>query len=291
MACSSKSILKTAAAKDLATRLRLTSLPRDLAEAKTAGAAKKWASSNLEIRSMSQKEVQLTTRSSFATPDLYGDLVENARAAQQSPFESSFVGASAFCLLFGSIVIPMSPLPDTLRNAFGLLFIVAPFLLLLLSQAAPLLVAKVFVFSKEDAAIARERYAYHEAGHMLSGYLCGVAVTEYFLDGESDSATSLDPASASLGNLLVVSFSGMIAEKLRFGTCKGGGTDWLISENLCALARVRDKQGTQRWAVAKSLALLRLHREALDAVAAAMQEGAPVVDIYALIEETKEAAS
>lgn len=46
----------------------------------------------------------------------------------------------------------------------------------------------------------------------------------------------------------------------------------------------RQDQGVLRWALLKAIILLRLHRDALDAVAEGMTEGKPVVELLECIE-------
>lgn len=203
------------------TDLRPGSFRQDLEALKTAGLAKKWRSTNLEIGlKTTQSDLLLASRPSFPEcRDYYKTLLNNAQlASTQSPFISSFVALSAACLLGAGLVVPQLPLPDSLRNVLGLVCIFLPFALLAASSALPSLVLRFEQqVSRASTPQQAERILLHEAGHVLAGYLCGVPVVEYSLRGDIDSATTIDLQGANTANLLVVCVAGVVAESLFFG--------------------------------------------------------------------------
>lgn len=152
------------------------------------------------------------------------------------------------------------------------------------------------------------------AGHILVGYLSGVAVQSYSVDDNmsSHAAVDIDPeiftfamnapdkgdnyravsstSTTTLGSLLTVALAGVVAESLRFGNCKGGGQDLLVARTIMQLGNVSpaDYMGYLRWSVGKCLSLLRLNRNALDELALAIKERKSIEECYNIIEDTNE---
>jgi hypothetical protein len=73
---------------------------------------------------------------------------------------------------------------------------------------------------------------------------------------------------------------------VRFGTSKGGTQDIIIANGILKLCAIKgkDQEGYLRWSAAKALALLRLHRNALDDLVGLMREGRPISDCFECIE-------
>ena len=310
-------------------RLDLDNFARDLDLLKTQGAVRKWKSTNLEIAVRTEtSDVQLAARPSFPEcRDYYGQLLSNAQraASAESPFTSAFVAVFAACLVSAGVVVPQLPVPDGMRNVLGLFCIAAPFLLLLASEALPSLTRSI-----EQAATRAvtpqqsERILYHEAGHLLAGYLCGVPLVGYNLRGDIDSVTTIDTRGCSTANLLIVCMAGVVAESLQFGlpgnnnkntagkqaaasSFGGGAADIRLAGQImqadpALLTQATRPQtnasrstppssptqplmdGALRWAVLKALTLLRLYRRELDVTAELMRQGAGVGEIIQAIE-------
>lgn len=271
---------------------------------KEVGKVSRWNSSLMDVRSTTTKaDLQFISRNSFSSPNYFEDIIEGARKSQQQgSVEMPFIAVSAASFLLSAIVIPLLPIPDWSKNVFGLLFLLTPFILIITNLAAPGIYQNYLKEnSKEKTVGLSERILYHEAGHFIAGYLCGVPVISYDITGDRDAGTTIaldisETATASeniqalkekSGNLLVVSMAGMVAETLRFGDSKGGAEDLLFATEILRLVRVPtdEKEGALRWAVMKALLLLRINRDALDRVADNMRAGAPVVTCIKTIEE------
>ena len=278
---------------------RLNSLKLD-------GQVTKWNSTLMDIRSATTKaDLQFISRNSFSSANYFEDIVAGARKSQQQgSIETPFIAVSASSFLLSALVIPLTPFPDWAKNVLGLLFLLTPFLLIIINLAAPgLYISFQKKRSEANTEGLSERILYHEAGHFLAGYLCGVPVISYDVTGDRDAGTTiaLDISESSTmtenvqairdksGNLLVVSMAGMVAETLRFGDSKGGAEDLLFATEVLRLLMIpnEDKEGSLRWAVLKALLLLKINRDALDRVADTMRKTLPVAACIRSIEEEK----
>lgn len=271
---------------------------------KLDGRVSKWNSTLMDIRSATTKaDLQFISRNSFSSANYFEDIIAGARRSQQQgSIEMPFIAVSATSFLLSALVIPLMPIPDWAKNVFGLFFLLTPFLLIITNLSAPGLYQS---FQKKQSEAntegLSERILYHEAGHFLAGYLCGVPVISYDVTGDRDAGTTiaLDISESSTmtenvrairdksGNLLVVSMAGMVAETLRFGDSKGGAEDLLFATEVLRLLKVpnEDKEGSLRWAVLKALLLLKINRDALDRVADTMRRTLPVAACIRSIEE------
>jgi len=264
---------------------------RELGSLKVAGIATKWNATTLEPRPTTKLELQTSSRVSFSSEDYFADLMSaasgggNGRGGSNNQ-EGALIIASASSVGAAAFLVPqLSFLNQGAKSVLGLLFLSAPMALILLSIVAPSFSASLSraLGSRGDEMSDKtnERISYHEAGHLLCGYLCGALISDYALGGDSDSAIVIETSSEtslSLGSILVVAVAGMVAETLRFGDCKGGAVDVLVAADALRRSQVppKEREGLLRWAVLKALALLRLHRDELDAVADAMREGQSV---------------
>lgn len=271
---------------------------------KKDGKVSRWNSSLMEVKSTTTKaDLQFISRNSFASLNYFEDIIAGARnSQQQGSAEMPFIAVSAASFLLSAIIVPLLPIPDWSKNVFGLIFLLTPFLLIITNLAAPGIYQNYLKKSSKEKNVGlSERILYHEAGHFIAGYLCGVPVISYDITGDRDAGTTMaldisETATVSeniqalkekSGNLLVVSMAGMVAETLRFGDSKGGAEDLLFATEILRIMRVPvgEKEGALRWAVLKALLLLRINRDALDRVADNMRTGAPVVTCINTIEE------
>lgn len=320
-----------------------------------------WNSTLIELKRVTKDELKFFTRTSFSTPDYFENILRKDLKTANNPFESGLVvslGASGF---FTSFVLPYLPGPTAIRNTVGLLFLSLPFLYMGASTIFPTLALKASASmrSEGEKLSQRNRLCYHEAGHFLVGYLCGLPILEYSIDDEQGASLAIatpsitmsfnTPLSSpeqigiierSIGSLLAISMAGIVSESLLFNDCKGGKEDWpfalqMISSYEFAKYKVRENlRRTQvklqaqsssisqlssqllsqtqsqyqsseisrsqqmerfevreeeldeylRGGVMKALVLLRLHRDSLDRVAAAMNEGKSVFEIIDILE-------
>jgi hypothetical protein len=108
-----------------------------------------------------------------------------------------------------------------------------PFVLLILTVVSPDILLSLSS-DNESYNVKKERIAYHEAGHLVASYLCGVIVSSYDLSGANDAVTTIDISENNddvlngkaliiekASHLLVISMAGVVAETLRFGNSKG----------------------------------------------------------------------
>lgn len=263
----------------------------------------KWNSSLMDIKSATTKaDLQFVSRTSFSSLNYFEDIIEGARKSQQAgSIELPFIYVSVASFLLSSIVIPLMSIPNSIKNVLGLFFLLLPFLLIIVNLAVPTLYLNLQKKnSKANTQDLSERILYHEAGHLLAGYLCGIPIISYDITGDRDAGTTieLDISEKSTmaesmqviknksGNLLVVSMAGMVSETLRFGDSKGGAEDLQFATEILRLLRTpnEEKEGALRWAVLKALLLLRIHRDSLDRVAESMRREASIAVCIQTIE-------
>ena len=285
--------------------------------------ARKFDSTTLEPREISERELFLITRMSWETEDLLESVLAAARDDPLSASKGRTVAASVASVLTGALVLPQLDLDATVKNALGLMFLSAPFFIILLTLYFPK-VAMQINSSRGDRsdcgqARLRERVATHEAGHLLAGYLCGIPILSYDASlrggpeqdagleielsmdalgsGPGNVKAEADPVAAKAGHLLVVAMAGVVAELLRFGDSRGGFSDIPVAlrvvrllegtgRNVVAGRSAARNKAYLRWALLKAIILLRLHREALDEVTQGMLEGR---DVMALLEQVENA--
>mmetsp|Transcript_8040 Transcript_8040/g.13373 ORF Transcript_8040/g.13373 Transcript_8040/m.13373 type:complete len:451 (-) Transcript_8040:58-1410(-) len=375
-----------------------------------------WASTNIEPSKVSKRELQLLSKKSFSTDDYYALLFDSAKNSRSRTVKAPFIAISTLAVLFGAIVVPSLPIENSIKNFVGLLSLLTPFTLICIIFLAPSLVDSIqqrISGMGSSSRIERSsentlaRICYHEAGHFLAGYLCGVPIIDYDVTGEKDAGleilatlpdaedeytvamamqqqrqrqqlarnsgdsignvintktrtnlltidrkivSSKDALTASkTGSLLIVAMAGMVAETLHFGDTIGGAEDFPVAlailrkygvtgntgRSLQSIAVTsgmderkddsgstsdvsidntagsyigtsrstptgstpRGKNGVNmfsesdtdaylRWAVLKSLVLLRLHRDTLDDLTEAMQRGDSVGSCMQCIEDS-----
>lgn len=227
------------------------------------------------------------------------------------------------CALY---LVDSNLLSQSARNALGLVTLSIPFASVGTGLLAPKAYAAIDdqlckllnrdAFYQQEAE-QRKRVIYHEAGHCLAGYLCGIPVVDYDISGEQDaglsvlveltttktqasdamiSNTALDRSMA--GGLLIVAVAGVVAETLYCGDSKGGRQDFPIAYEILrqfySSDLSPDKYSTQtmedaqdgylRWALSKAFILLQLHEVALKAVAREMEKRSSMADCLAAIE-------
>ena len=126
----------------------------------------------------------------------------------------------------------------------------------------------------------RERQAFHEAGHVVVGYLAGLPVDAAAVGG--DAAVSFgEPSDAAVGDAVdvasVVSMAGIAGEVIGLGDAEGGAADVAQLRELLQQARPglnrRAADDRIRWATLMALTLLNKHRGEHERVAAVLREG------------------
>jgi hypothetical protein len=158
-------------------------------------------------------------------------------------------------------------------------------------------------FSKEH----RDRVLHHEAGHFLVAHLLQIPITGYTLSawesfrkgqpglgGVSFGSDELDAelAQGKLSDQLIdryctVWMAGSAAETLVYGTVEGGTDDRQKLLILWSQLRRPAEQGLlkERWALLQAKTLIETHRDAYDALVAAMENRVSAEDCKQQIEQ------
>jgi len=201
----------------------------DINKLKYNGLFKKWSSVDLNYTSISKTDLYMSTRTSFSSQNYLDDLINAAQ--NTNLIDKNMILSMIGLVLTDSILLPQATfLPVLLRNVIGIISLSIPFLLLSLSVISPdTLNSLKRIYNKPDIKKEKDRIIYHEAGHFLVGYLCGVPILQYDVSGEKDAGTVIDlPTDLSANRfaiLMVVAIAGVVAETLRFGDSKGGAQD------------------------------------------------------------------
>eukprot|EP01038_Epipyxis_sp_PR26KG_P005838 gene5838-8055_t len=230
---------------------------------------RKWNCTNIQPYKVAPQELLLVSRQSFITPTI---------------IESQLT-----------------------KNIFGLFGIFFPFIFLIVQFLFPNLNNRNR--SINDNSIEKERIIYHEAGHFLAGYLCGVLIEGYDVTGQRDAGLVISTElplipitsnnnnlsekkeilflNSKIGSLLIVSMAGIVAETLRFGESKGGIMDLSLAKGILYNYDIKNKYEVDsylRWAVLKALVLLKLHRDELDEISEMMRNNQTVMECMKSIE-------
>lgn len=210
----------------------------------------------------------------------------------------NLVAITIFTLVMTSLLGPLlhiSPAVPAIA-AFGILGIATLDTLSWQGQAGTLLVDWVARFSPAH----RERVLRHEAGHFLVAHLLDIPVTGYTLSawesfrqgqpglgGVTFGTAELDAElqQGKLSNQLIdryctVWMAGIAAETLVYSAAEGGGDDrqklrllWNQLQRSAGEAVLKE-----RWATLQAKHLLETHRDAFEALVAAMEQHASVED-------------
>ena len=271
---------------------------RKLDDLKSNDCCSLWYSTNIEPYRVGKKDLLLITRSSFDTEDYLTDIVRSVKKRSNSSLEMAFNLVSFLSLIYSVFILPSTSLPLFIKNSIGVVSLLSPFIVISLSILFPGWGERVEnTWQPRERIKNRDRIIYHEAGHFLAGYLCGVPVVSYDVTGENDAGIailteeSLPARSIGcdkrsyLGSLLIVSMAGVVAETLYFGDSKGGVEDFISASEILRKHGIakEDFDPYLRWALMKALILLRLHRDSLEEVTTCMRENKSIVDcIYSI---------
>lgn len=283
---------------DRSTRYAVPAVLSELASLKQANMAPLWNSTRLSARVSTKEELFALTRSSFDSKDYLADLLAQTKSGQDS-YQGQIVAFSAVSILSTLLVIPALPISVPLKNILGLIGLFAPLLLIGISIISPEFRSSFQKASSKPSSRDIERISYHEAGHLIAGYLLGVPILSYDISGAQDSGTTIStemyanaednmlPSMDLVSALLVISMSGMVAETLRFGSSLGGSEDFSLAYSLMREYRLPSSkwEGYMRWATLSALSLMLKNRDSLDEAASAMRNGRSLLECFAAIED------
>eukprot|EP01036_Dinobryon_divergens_P029174 gene29174-38238_t len=262
---------------------------------KANGVLQKWESTVIEPSRWSAVDLQLLARTSFSCADYYNDIVMKGALppADDANAAPGFVILAVTSVLLAAFVVPQLPVDATWKNILGLALLGGPLFSVGHFLAGYLCGVPILEYSlPEDVRSSRESMdgSRMNAGTALLASVPSLAVVVGGIDrSDKDSKPSL-PAilrASRTGPLLISSMAGMVAESLRFGDCRGGREDLPLARSILRGYGVPRDQVEEylRWAVGKALALLRVHRDSFDAVAAEMLRAQDVPYCMARIED------
>jgi len=160
----------------------------------------------------------------------------------------------------------------------------------------------------------RKRVAVHEAGHFMVSYLMGVLPVEYTLSAAdayqkraegrglraavqagtrfADEVFKAEIASGSirarsLDQFTCISLAGIAAELIVFDKAEGGRSDLVQLDALLFALRFSPQRAAYqvRWSVFNTMTLLRKHKDTVEELADAMEEGKSIAQCIELLEQ------
>lgn len=210
-----------------------------------------------------------------------------------------------FTLVMSSLLGPLLHLSPTIPAiaAFGILGFITLDTLGWQGKGGRLILDGLARLSPEH----RDRIIRHEAGHFLVAHLLGIPITGYTLSAwesfrqgqpglggvsfdvqELEAEVSQNQLSAQLVNrFCTVWMAGIAAENLVYGNAEGGADDRQKFQLLWAQLQSPASEGEakQRWSVLQAKTLLQAHWKAYEALVAAMENRASVVECRQVIED------
>mmetsp|Transcript_18090 Transcript_18090/g.37075 ORF Transcript_18090/g.37075 Transcript_18090/m.37075 type:complete len:438 (+) Transcript_18090:185-1498(+) len=199
-------------------------------------------------------------------------------------------------------VLSLAFLPPNLGASLSYLLALIPIAFIGVGSTAPGLIAGAIQMGrggKEEGEALRERICRHEAGHFLCGYLCGlpvkgyevngdtgVACVEFHTGGNADSKGEL--SNDDIAALAVVAMSGSVAEIMAYGKASGGENDLLELQNCFRRSEefigAAKQQDLTRWGALTSYNLIRTNLMRYEGLVEAFKEKRSLAECVAIIE-------
>jgi hypothetical protein len=140
----------------------------------------------------------------------------------------------------------------------------------------------------------QHRIAYHEAGHFLAAALLGLPIDNYALGNRTGYLSLWVPAEVSPQRQMQIAtiyMAGIAAEEWRFQSeleDTGGRRDRQELRQMLHRCGDPHPEVSERWALYRARTLMREHAPALDALAAAMEQGSsPAECLRAIMQHTE----
>jgi len=217
-----------------------------------------------------------------------------------------FKYATLYVTLGSSVagVAALAFLPENVGATFCYFAALIPILFLAVGSTTPAIIAGAIVSlrgNSDDKSEQEDRVCRHEAGHFLTGYLCGLPIKSYEINDEGIPCVEFYPStdgdamgrelsSEEIAALSVVAMSGSVAEALNFGEAKGGENDLLQLDSL--MRRSKDFVGAQkqqdltRWGALASYNLLIGNKDKYERLVEAFRAKKSVAECIATVEGT-----
>lgn len=133
---------------------------------------------------------------------------------------------------------------------------------------------------------SKVRVGYHEAGHLLVGYLLGVDVEGYEMMNVGGVWQGKEGFGVRFGGtddrytVAAVGLGGVAGEIVRFGSCEGGEEDYAMVGR-----GTGGDEGVIRWGLLAAVRLLREHEKAHEMACRAMMEGKGVEQVLGEVDK------
>lgn len=195
-------------------------------------------------------------------------------------------------------------LPGNIGATICYFLALIPILFLAVGSTVPALIAgaiKSVRGTSEEKSEQEDRVCQHEAGHFLTGYLCGLPIKSYqindlgypcveFYAATDGDAMGRELSSEEIAALSVVALSGSVAEILSFGQAKGGDNDLLQLDGWMRQSAdfvgAQKQQDLVRWGALASYNLLMGNNDKYEKLVEAFRAKKSVTECIAVIEGT-----
>ncbi|KAG5190552.1 hypothetical protein JKP88DRAFT_205438 [Tribonema minus] len=181
------------------------------------------------------------------------------------------------------------------------LFAIIPILFLGIGSSSPgIIVAAINLFKIRFDSEFQSRRVHHEAAHFLAGYLCGLPIKSYTVDGATTQIEFFDTAEgdqAVIGRQLtrpeidpvsVVALAGAVAEVKKFGSATGSAQDLdslgRLMNRTSPPMRDQAQEDQTRWAALTAHKLLGRYEKEFSALVTAFSEKKSVAECIAALE-------
>jgi len=200
-----------------------------------------------------------------------------------------------------SAVLSGSLIGGNVGATFTYIFALLPIIFLGIGSSAPgVIIAAINLIKGNSDAEFSNRRVVHEAAHFLAGYLLGLPIKSYKVDGpttEVEFFDTLEGDQVSLNRMLtndeiiplsIVAMAGAVAEIKEYKTATGSAQDLEYLGQLMVRTRPvisnSDQENITRWAALEASRLVSKHSKELEALVKAFSEKKTVPECIAALE-------